>query len=113
LHSENTQTHTPSIQYKQVLRSSSRYRKRVAGASDKLVHCWEPREEADIRCTGTYHVHMGFLCTYHARELIKFTKKYEKITHILSIVFHLCIKFEVQTHYSLATIKKRKNLTDL
>jgi hypothetical protein len=40
---------------------------------------------------GTYHVHMGIPCTYCAHELTKFTTKSEKITHILSIILHLCI----------------------
>jgi hypothetical protein len=44
---------------------------------------------------GTYPVHMDLPCTYHAHELTKFIKKSEKkFTHVLSILLHLCIKFQ-------------------
>jgi hypothetical protein len=49
---------------------------------------------------------MSFLCTYRRYKLKKFTKNSEKITPILSILPHRCIKFEVQIHYSLAITKK-------
>jgi hypothetical protein len=58
-------------------------------------------------------VYMGFSCIYRTHELTKFTNKSKKIAHVLLILFHLCIKFDVQTHYSLAIPKKEKFLTDL
>jgi hypothetical protein len=56
---------------------------------------------------GMYPVHRGSPCTYHADELTKFTKKFKKFTHVLSIILHMCIKFQVKTYYSLSIIKKR------
>jgi hypothetical protein len=53
-------------------------------------------------------VHMSSLCTHHAYVLIKFIKKLKKITHVLSILLHLCIKIQVKTHYSLSITKKRE-----
>jgi hypothetical protein len=43
-----------------------------------------------------YIVHMGLLYTYRIHELTKFMKKSEKYIHILSILVHLCIKFQRQ-----------------
>jgi membrane protein CcdC involved in cytochrome C biogenesis len=37
-------------------------------------------------------------------ELIKFMKKSKK--YIFLIIFHLCIKFQVQTHYNLGITKR-------
>jgi hypothetical protein len=47
-----------------------------------------------------FSVHVGFSCTYHVYELTKLKK-----SHGLSILLHLCIQFQVQTHYSLAITK--------
>jgi hypothetical protein len=41
-------------------------------------------------------------------ELTKFIKNLKKLVHAFSIIFYLCIKFHVQTHYSLAGITKMK-----
>jgi hypothetical protein len=62
---------------------------------------------------NTYHVQLNFSCSHCANELIKFTNKYEKITHVLLIILHLCIKFQDQIPYSLAITKKENFLTDL
>jgi hypothetical protein len=59
-------------------------------------------------------VHMTFLCTYRTHELTKFTKKSENThTHVLSIIFHLCIKFQVQIPSNEGAVKMTKFLTDL
>jgi hypothetical protein len=47
---------------------------------------------------GTYHVYIGSPRTYRVHELIKFTKKSKKIIYVLSILLHLCIKFQRQIH---------------
>jgi hypothetical protein len=49
---------------------------------------------------------------YHIQELIKLNKT-EKITHIISILFHLYIKFQVQTLDKLAITKKMDRLMSL
>jgi hypothetical protein len=50
---------------------------------------------------------MGSLYTYHAHELTKFIKNLKKLTHVLSMLLHICIKFQVKNHYSLS-IRKRE-----
>jgi hypothetical protein len=62
---------------------------------------------------GTYPMHMGFSCTYHAHNIKKFTKKSEKITPILSILLHRCMKFQVKIPMNEGTVKKIKFMTDL
>jgi hypothetical protein len=52
--------------------------------------------EEHIRCTRAFGAH----------ELTKFTKKSEKIIHILSILLLLYTKFQVQICYILAIIKR-------
>jgi hypothetical protein len=51
-------------------------------------------------------MNMGSLCIYRAHELTKFIIFFEKITNVLSILLHRCIKFQVKTHYSLSITKK-------
>jgi hypothetical protein len=49
---------------------------------------------------------MSFSCTCCVHKLTKITNKNLKIfTHLLLILFHLCIKFQIQIHYSLAITK--------
>jgi hypothetical protein len=55
-----------------------------------------------------FDVHMDFSCVYCAHKVIKFTIFFKKITHILSILLHRCIKFEVQIQYSLSITKREK-----
>jgi hypothetical protein len=43
--------------------------------------------------------------TYHLHELIKSVNKFKKFIHILFILLHLCIKFQVQIYYSLSITK--------
>jgi hypothetical protein len=43
----------------------------------------------------TYHVHMDSLCTYHAHELTKFTKKFKKI--------HTCSFHPTPSVYKIST----------
>jgi hypothetical protein len=54
-----------------------------------------------------------FSCVYLMFQLVNIIKKSKKITHILSIILHLHIKFQVQIHYILVVTKKEKILTDL
>jgi hypothetical protein len=49
---------------------------------------------------------------YHIQELIKLNKT-EKIAHIISILFHLYIEFQVQTLDKLAITKKMDRLMSL
>jgi hypothetical protein len=53
-----------------------------------------------------YYVHMGSPCAYRAHELTKFMKQSKKITYIVSMLLHMCIKFQVKTHYSLSITKR-------
>jgi hypothetical protein len=46
-----------------------------------------------------------------AHELMKFIKNLKNFTHVLSILLHMCIKFEVKTNYSLS-IKKEISTID-
>jgi hypothetical protein len=57
---------------------------------------------------------MGSPYTYRAHELTKFAKKkLKKSIHVLSILLHLCIKFQIQIPNNEGAIKKTKFLTDL
>jgi hypothetical protein len=47
----------------------------------------EPKMVAEM---GMYPVHIGFSYTYHAHEVINFTKKSEKIIHIFSL-YSICV----------------------
>jgi hypothetical protein len=58
-------------------------------------------EGGDQNSGATYPLHMGFSCTYRAKELNFFV-------HVLSIILHLCIKFQVQIN-----VVVKKILTDL
>jgi hypothetical protein len=60
----------------------------------------------DITSKGMYLMHMGSPCTYRTLELTNFTKNLKTFTHVLSVLLHLCIKFQVKTHYSLSIIKR-------
>jgi hypothetical protein len=64
----------------------------------------EPKMVTEMK---TYPVHIGFSYTYRARKLINFTKNLKKSIHVFSILLYMCMKFQVQTHYSLSIIKKR------
>jgi hypothetical protein len=51
-------------------------------------------------------MHIDFSYIYYTYEITKFIKNMKKITYILSIIFHLCIKFQVITHYTLGITKR-------
>jgi hypothetical protein len=40
-----------------------------------------------------YFMHIDFSHIYYTYEIAKFIKNMKKITYVLSIIFHLCIKF--------------------
>jgi hypothetical protein len=46
-------------------------------------------------------VHMRFMCTYRSLKILK------KITHILSILLHRCIKFHVRIPRNEGAVKKK------
>jgi hypothetical protein len=56
---------------------------------------------------------MGLPYTYRVNELIKFTKNLKKCIYVLSILLHLCIKFQHQISNNEDAVKKIKILTDL
>jgi hypothetical protein len=60
-------------------------------------------------------VYMSSSCTYciYIYELTKFIKKSKKIIHVLSILLHLCIKFQRQIPNNEVAVKKIKFLTGL
>jgi hypothetical protein len=66
------------------------------------------RKECCFYYKNRYHVQIGILFIYRTHELIKFLKKSEKITHILSILRHLCIKLQIQNLSNECTIKGQK-----
>jgi hypothetical protein len=58
-------------------------------------------------------VHMGSLCTYRAYEVIKYKNNLKKLTHVFSVLLHLCIKFQCQIPNNERAVKKIKFLIDL
>jgi hypothetical protein len=60
-----------------------------------------------------YPVHMSFSCTYRVHELKKFTKNLKTFTHVISILLHLYIKFQVQIPSNEGAVKNTKFLINL
>jgi hypothetical protein len=61
----------------------------------------------------TYSVHMVLSYIYCAYELIKFIKNLNFFIYFLSILLHLCIKFQCKISNNEVAIKKIKFLIDL
>jgi hypothetical protein len=55
---------------------------------------------------GIYPMH-SIPRTYCACEITKFKKSEELFIYNLSIIFHICIQFQVQIPYNLTIIKMR------
>jgi hypothetical protein len=74
---------------------------------------WFPYIFVVICSIGTYPVYIDSSYIYRKHELIKLTKKSEKIIHVLFILLHLCINFQRQIPNNEWAVKKKKILTDL
>jgi hypothetical protein len=70
------------------------------GQGRKEICSHHPYLFGNVSCVHWLVVHILY-------ELKKFIKNLKKFTHVLFIIFHLCIKFQGYTHYILSIIKKR------